>query len=333
MKWIERAIKSVMRQTILPEEFIIVNDGSNSEETIALKKLSEIYPFIIIEKANGGQGSARNEGVKASNSEFICFLDQDDIFLEEHIEVLTAAIPKNVDYLGWIYSDLHISDNQGNIIYRNATKKHNPINPKDSIIDLLGRDMFILVSASIIPRKTFNQVGGFDEQFRGYEDDDLFLRIFQQGFANYYIDTALSIWCIHDESTSYSIFYSRSRFRYFNKLALSFPDRPKLRRYFFRDCIVPRFTNSFILEAVESIIHEYNYSSEYVTILSQFSVNVNSNKYISYAFKKKLQLLVWTLSSHPKAFKYIIINITKIPIIGRIFFKNLEKRIPGLEEV
>ncbi|OWK21780.1 hypothetical protein AJ88_11715 [Mesorhizobium amorphae CCBAU 01583] len=60
--------------------------------------------------------------------------------------------------------------------------------PKADIFNMLSGDMFVLPSASIISRSAFKAVQGFDQQFMGYEDDDLFLRMFRAGFTNTFID-------------------------------------------------------------------------------------------------------------------------------------------------
>jgi glycosyltransferase involved in cell wall biosynthesis len=83
--FIERSVKSVFEQSVPATEVIVVNDGSRPEERASLDALAARYPFRIIDKENGGQGSARNAGVKASTSDFICFLDQDDFYLPNHI--------------------------------------------------------------------------------------------------------------------------------------------------------------------------------------------------------------------------------------------------------
>ena len=91
-------------------------------------------------------------------------------------------------------------------------------------------------------------VGGFDERLCGYEDDDLFMRMFRAGFENIYIDKALSKWRIYPGSTSYSFRMARSRGIYTRKLLEIFPDDQKRARYYARDLIVPRFFDHAIRE-------------------------------------------------------------------------------------
>jgi hypothetical protein len=83
--------------------------------------------------------------------------------------------------------------------------------------------------------------GGFDERLCGYEDDDLFLRLFCAGYDNVYIDEPLSKWRIYPTSASFSSRMAQSRMIYANLLFDRFPDQPSQIRYLSRDCIAPRF--------------------------------------------------------------------------------------------
>jgi hypothetical protein len=88
--------------------------------------------------------------------------------------------------------------------------------------------MLILPSATLISRNAFDSVGGFDETLKGYEDDDLFLRIFLAGYKNIYIDAPLSQWRENFGSTSFSPNMRQSRLNYFHKLLEQFPERQRL---------------------------------------------------------------------------------------------------------
>jgi glycosyltransferase involved in cell wall biosynthesis len=317
MRWIERAVKSVAGQTVIPDEFIVVNDGSKPEERIALDHLAMQYGFRIIDKSNGGQGSARNAGVAASTSNYLCFLDQDDFYLPNHIEDLVTALPEKDLKFGFVYADLNIADGDGGLIFTTSVKEHSPANPKRSLIDLLRADMFVLPSASIVGRTAFESVGGFDPQFMGYEDDDLFLRIFRNGFSNYYLDKPVTVWCIHGESTSYSIRMSRSRFKYFMKLTELYPDNPDRGLYFFRDCIAPRFGRAFLADAVKATSKRSPDKVELVKILCDYTDMLGKNENVRRTLKFKFSIISAALTYSPlwalKAMRYA----TFVPSIRR----------------
>lgn len=250
--FIRRSAKSVVEQTMKANEFVVVDDGSTEEEHQKLIEVSEEIGFTVLRKDNGGQGSARNFGVENTKSKYICFLDQDDFFLKHHIETLVKGIDPYDLHFGWVYADLMEADGDGNIS-RTEMVTHHSTHPKRHITDLIGNDMFVLPSASLIAREAYEDVGGFDPQFTGYEDDDLFLRMFRRGYTNRFIDKSVTVWCINTDSTSYSIRMSRSRLRYIKKLCALFPDDKDKNRFFVRDLIHPRFTKLVIGEARRAV--------------------------------------------------------------------------------
>lgn len=296
--WIERAIASIYEQTVPAHEVFIVNDGSRDEERAALSALNKRYPFCIIDKPNGGQGSARNAGAAASSSDYICFLDQDDFYVAEHIEILLRAVTDKELRLGFAYGDCMEADGDGNIVQSSMVKEYSK-HPKHAIVDLLRYDMFILPSASIICRKAFSAVAGFDEQFMGYEDDDFFLRLFRRGYTHRFVDKPVYVWCIHPESTTYSIRMSRSRFRYFKKLVDAFPDDPNRGRFYFRDCLVPRFGPAFFVDALKAAVKKSPEKDEMVSILHAYSKMLGKNPYVHRRLKIRVAMISFALSSLP----------------------------------
>ena len=238
--FIDRAIRSVLRQSVPPDEFIIVDDGSTSDESEKLIEICVQNGIRVVHQANGGQSAARNAGVRQTSSRYICFLDQDDFYLDDHIEMLKRLIPDDAENFGWAYGDLIVADEHG-VEQKRGFVSAAADHPKTSLTRLLSADMFVLPSASIVSRQAFIAVGGFDEQFLGYEDDDLFRRMFQRGFSNIFTPQLVLVWCIHKGSTSYGFLMTRSRLRYLDKLSAEFPDRPEAGEFYVRDFIWPRF--------------------------------------------------------------------------------------------
>lgn len=316
--YVERAIKSVITQTVSPDEFIVVNDGSKPEEREALALLAEKYAFTIIDKENGGQGSARNTGIAASKSVYISLLDQDDYYLPNHIKDLVALLPSDDPRLGFVYADLCEGDQFGRIVHSNLLRRLPHSHPWEGhITDLLRNDLFILPSASLVYRPAFEAIGGFDEQFRGYEDDDLFLRFFRAGYTSYFLDRPVTVWCMHAGSTSYSITMSQSRFKYFKKLSKTFEDEPDRKLFYFKDCLVPRFGPAFIMNSIKTIRNE-NDRVEHNEYLREYANMVYANKNISRKYKAKLFLLVYFLTRFPKPLILMLGKTTKFLLIRRI---------------
>lgn len=316
-KFIERSLNSVFRQTVFPNEIIVVNDGSRLEERDFLHSLANRYEIKIVDRENGGQGAARNSGVAESKSEYICFLDQDDFYLENHIELLLDFIPSNSPNFGFAYGDLYEADGDGNIIRTGMIKAHSS-HPKTNIFDMLGHDLFVLPSASIISRTAFEAVGGFDTQFTGYEDDDLFIRIFRKGYTNHFFDKPVTVWCIHSESTSYSIKMSRSRFKYFKKLLWEFPDSEERRRYYFRDLLMPRFEPLFVSDAIKYNLNDDKDRHEVNNILAEYNEILKTRIGISSLKKFKIQLISKLLIHANGSILRMVKKLIRIPFVNQL---------------
>jgi glycosyltransferase involved in cell wall biosynthesis len=255
-RYIEATLRSVFSQTLLPNEIIVVDDGSTDNGTAIVERLSEKHKITLLRKQNGGQSSARNLGVSRCSGELIALLDHDDVWYPTHLEELVKPFweHRSGSPLGWVYSNLDEINEVGQMVCRSFLTSLPARHPKRSLIDCLRTDMYVLPSASLISRTAFDEVGGFDEQLCGYEDDDLFLRLFRAGYDSVFLDSALSQWRIHPKSASYTERMVRSRETYARKLFDQFPDDWERARYYSRDFLVPRFFPAALQEWRKAII-------------------------------------------------------------------------------
>ncbi|HUN43923.1 MAG TPA: glycosyltransferase family 2 protein [Acetobacteraceae bacterium] len=253
--YIELAIRSVLSQTLTPAEIIVVDDGSTDGGAVLVERLAADYPIRLLRKENGGQSSARNFGVAHSGGDLIAFLDQDDIWYPNHLEELVKPfLERRSTRLGWVYSNVDEIDEGGKMVIRSALSEQEDMHPKRNLKSCLGHDMFILPSASLISRRAFEDIGRFDERLSGYEDDDLFLRMFRAAFDNVYIDQGLTQWRVHRHSSAWSSRMGRSRRIYAQKLVEQYPNDDFNERRFVRDLIAPRFFPQMVAEYKKSLL-------------------------------------------------------------------------------
>lgn len=89
--YIERSIHSVLSQTLLPSEIIVIDDGSTDNGPDMVEQMS--HPMIrLVRQANAGVSAARNRGISEARSEYVAFLDADDEWLPDHLECIARLI-------------------------------------------------------------------------------------------------------------------------------------------------------------------------------------------------------------------------------------------------
>ena len=90
-RYIERAVYSVLSQTFQQFEIVIVNDGSTDGSVSVIERMNN--PLIrLIHQKNGGVSAARNRGIEEARFEYIAFLDADDEWKENHLEVIAGLV-------------------------------------------------------------------------------------------------------------------------------------------------------------------------------------------------------------------------------------------------
>ena len=177
-----RALLSVLAQSRPADEVIVVDDGSDDRT----RELIEVdFPDVrLIVQDNQGVSAARNRGVAASSGSWLAFLDSDDEWLPEKLEVQMQAAAANPQF-SLIHSD-EIWIRRG--VRVNQMKKHRK-SGGDIFLDCLPRCV-ISPSAVLLRRELFDAVGQFDESLPACEDYDLWLRICHQQEV-FYIDKPL----------------------------------------------------------------------------------------------------------------------------------------------
>jgi glycosyltransferase involved in cell wall biosynthesis len=293
-RWIERALESVQSQTIPPNEVIVVNDGSSEDELGFLVGLQKRFDFQILNQENSGQSAARNLGVSKATSDYICLLDQDDYYLPKHNQILLETADFEDPKFGFSYGDLWRSNEAGRILSHssiNVKMKH----PHKDLKTLVGKNMYIVPSATLINRSAFLAVGGFDPQLRGYEDDDLFLRFFLAGYSNNFTSEAVTVWTINTTSTSFTESMARSRFIYFKKLLNTFPEGSVEGTHVFGDLMYRRFAYQFSGDVIEAAFSGSDNFSERLTRLVEFRALVKTSREMSSSTKFRYLLVTLPL--------------------------------------
>ena len=172
-KLLERAIRSVLRQTVACAEIIIVDDGSMDQTAERVRYLAEKSDILIhyFHQDNMGPAAARNLGIQQAQSELIAFLDSDDHWRKNKLACQFRAMQEDSGALishtreQWLREGVHL----------NQKKKHIPRHG-----DIFAHCLQLCtvgMSTVMARRELFEEAGFFSPDFRCCEDYDFWLRV------------------------------------------------------------------------------------------------------------------------------------------------------------
>lgn len=100
-KYLKKAVESTLNQSYENLQIILINDGSTDESGKICDKYKQKDSRIeVIHKENGGLSDARNKGLDIANGKYIMFLDSDDFFEKDAVEIMYRKIEeKNADFV------------------------------------------------------------------------------------------------------------------------------------------------------------------------------------------------------------------------------------------
>ncbi|MFL2060978.1 glycosyltransferase family 2 protein [Marinilactibacillus psychrotolerans] len=176
--YLKRAIDSVLSQTYSNIEIIVVDD--NDPETEYRKETKELmlsfsdYTNIIyLEHEHNKNGSAaRNTGIRASSGEYITFLDDDDEFLSNKIELQVKKMEQLDESWGGCYTGYKKIGESGSIQESKEKREGN------ILVIALMRNLFVGSGSNLLfRRKAVEAIGEFDESFIRNQDFEFLVRI------------------------------------------------------------------------------------------------------------------------------------------------------------
>jgi glycosyltransferase involved in cell wall biosynthesis len=168
--YLPTALDSVLSQTITDWELIVIDDGSTDNSSEVIRPYLNDCRIRYHRTCNRGQPAAENMGIHLSTGKYIAFLDADDIWLPDKLELQLAIFDKDPD-LGIVYSRRININPQGTIL---SAPDHQLF--RGMVLEQMFRQNFVCFSSSMIKKEVFNTVGDFNEEYRHGSDYDLWLR-------------------------------------------------------------------------------------------------------------------------------------------------------------
>lgn len=192
-QFLKKCIDSVLAQTLLPEEIIVVDDGSTDGTAQFMQDMVKKHTFIqYLFQENAGPATARNTGIKNAQGEWIAFLDADDTWVSDKLEKQINVVLSDAK-IRLVCSGRYRIEEDGQRI-KNCVG--------DSLSENVYQDLwtignFIVTSSVVVHRKCFEVVGMFNEDVKilGSEDYEMWFRIvnkfemqyLNEPLVNYYV--------------------------------------------------------------------------------------------------------------------------------------------------
>ncbi len=166
---ISRAVESVLAQNRPADEIIVVDDGSEDETVLVLKRY--LPQVKIVRQENKGVSAARNTGIRTATGEWIALLDSDDEWLPKKLEQAERYIQAHPDCKIFQTEEIWVRNGR-RVNPKNKHKKQGGFIYKESLPLCI-----VSPSAVLIKRNLFDKIGFFDETLPVCEDYDLWLRV------------------------------------------------------------------------------------------------------------------------------------------------------------
>lgn len=163
--YVREAIDSALAQTYKNIEILVINDGSTDDG--ATRDICKSYgdKIIYYEKKNGGVSTALNLGLEKMTGEYFSWLSHDDLYYPEKIEKQIKELEK-YDENTILCSNVDLIDMNGNCFQR-VLYDHEMLTKKPDYALFRGTISGITL---LIPKKAFDDCGGFDEKLRCVQD-------------------------------------------------------------------------------------------------------------------------------------------------------------------
>ncbi len=207
-KIIKKTLESISAQSYLNWECILVDDGSidNTIEVIEdfLKKDFRFRLFSRPEKAPKGANSCRNYGFQKSNGSFINWFDSDDIMHKDFI-LKKLEIFLNNKKIELVLSKTVRVENNKEQVFENRTNL-----TENLLEDYITRKVSWYMPDGMFRKEFFNEEIFFDEQLKGGQDRDFYIKILTKYPNVIILDFYATFYLIHNESISEKMYRNRN---------------------------------------------------------------------------------------------------------------------------
>lgn len=185
-KLLKRTIQSVLNQTKLPSEILIIDDAGCKETAEVVKSFNKSLIKYVHNVDGAGASSSRNLGAGLATGDFIAFLDDDDEWLPLKLEKQVTLI-EQLD-LDACFSQIQIKYENTKLSY--ATKASMPLDP---LVSILQENYIGATISAIVKKSVFQKLEGFDLEYKAREEYDFWIRVVLNGLKIGIVEEPLAV--------------------------------------------------------------------------------------------------------------------------------------------
>lgn len=150
-KYLEDCLNSILNQNFSDYEIICVNDGSTDDSSQILKMYeNKIQKIKIIHQENKGLSEARNTGIRFATGVYICFVDSDDMLVENSLKIMWEAVENEYpDIVGYetaelLYEDEKLREIENKDEYYRVVGEYSGIKPgREFFVEMIENNDFV----------------------------------------------------------------------------------------------------------------------------------------------------------------------------------------------
>lgn len=184
--YIKETIESILIQQYEPIEIIVIDDGSTDGSAKIVKQFPEIQ---YIYQENAGPVKARNKALLLSTGEFITFIDNDDVYINNSLSQLS----------NYLINNPKVNIVEGRVQHLFKVKNANIFETKTPAF------YHCLLGSSIYRKSVFKTVGMFEEKLTYGDDADWFMRAWENNIVKHRINATVLLYRRHDTNITNNI--------------------------------------------------------------------------------------------------------------------------------
>jgi glycosyltransferase involved in cell wall biosynthesis len=273
LSFLKEAVESVLAQTYQNWELIIVDDGSTDGSPEAIQQMNDSRIHLLTLEHTGNINYLINEGAKKCRGEWLAFLDSDDLWMSQKLELQLKTLAET--QRKWCYCPFQFIDLENKKIIYNSNEKCLPFQG-NILSEVIEAKTGITICSVMVEKNFFDEIGGFSSDPTLREDYEFFLRIASKAEVAY---TAQTLVCIREHSgrvykwrknpfertaLTYKVFIDQKPGKKFEKLAR------KQMAHLLAEAAVQRFSNKEHRKGLHHLVRSFLLKDKLRHLLSAF---------------------------------------------------------------